>query len=111
MPSEKNQQTVAATTTKMIERMSRVRNSSRCSRKDIWPPGSSSVVGFFAERPRKRVAILKGNRNSYNQSDLRAASGAADLVAAERPAASGVAICDSAVISIGGCVPNSDAFL
>src|SRR6266566_3794444 len=43
MRSETNQQSVAARNTKASERISRLRNSSRCSRKDIWPPSSSSL--------------------------------------------------------------------
>src|SRR5215213_2554398 len=43
MRSEKNQQTEAARKTKMNERTRRRRNSSRCSRKDICPPSSSSL--------------------------------------------------------------------
>ena len=37
-----NQQTEVATKTNMSERIRRLRSSSRCSRKDICPPSSSS---------------------------------------------------------------------
>src|SRR3954454_3342089 len=42
MRSENHQQREAARKTKMNERIKRRRSSSRCSRKDIWPPSSSS---------------------------------------------------------------------
>src|ERR1044072_1676880 len=43
MRSETNQQNVAARNTKLRERIKRLRSSSRCSRKDIWPPSCSSL--------------------------------------------------------------------
>src|SRR6266550_12771 len=46
MGRDTNQQTNAATKTKTIERISRLRSSSRCSRKDICPPSSSSPDSF-----------------------------------------------------------------
>src|SRR3979490_829348 len=46
MAPETNQQSIAATKTKAIERISRLRSSSRCSRKDICPPSSSSPDSF-----------------------------------------------------------------
>src|SRR5258706_944480 len=46
MRSETNQQSNAATNTKTIDRIRRLRSSSRCSRNDIWPPSSSSPDSF-----------------------------------------------------------------
>src|SRR5689334_22343902 len=46
MRSEKNHEMEAARTTNTNERIKRRRNSSRCSRKDIWPPSSSSLPLF-----------------------------------------------------------------
>src|ERR1051326_247598 len=54
--SEKNQETEAAITTKATERISRRRSSSRCSRKDIWPPSSSSLP-LFVESALKNADI------------------------------------------------------
>src|SRR6266508_3433072 len=56
MRSETNQQTVAARNTKASERISRVLSSSRCSRKDIWPP-SSSALSFPVPSALKNVDI------------------------------------------------------
>src|SRR3954451_13372030 len=58
MWSEKNQQITNATKTKTIERIMRLLSSSRCSRKDIWPPISSS--GDFS-RVLKEVRKLDMN--------------------------------------------------
>src|SRR6267378_1688625 len=46
MRSDTNQQSIAATKTKAIERIRRLRSSSRCSKNDICPPSSSSPDSF-----------------------------------------------------------------
>src|SRR5438132_14139913 len=46
MRSDTNQHSIAATKTKAIERIRRLRSSSRCSRNDICPPSSSSPDSF-----------------------------------------------------------------
>lgn len=65
MRSEKYQHAEAAMKTKMNDRIKRRRSSSRCSRKDIWPPSSSS-------RPRFVESDLKsadmGSGKNYSQS-------------------------------------------
>src|SRR6266852_6204479 len=97
MRSDRNQHPIAAMTTKAMEYISRVRSSSRCSRKDIWPPSSSSA-GLF-ESALKRVAILRTNYKSYSQSRLRVGSGCAGVFIGEMVAASLVASCDSGMAS------------
>src|SRR6267378_222436 len=46
MRSDTNQQSIAATKTKAMERIRRLRSSSRCSKNDICPPSSSSPDSF-----------------------------------------------------------------
>src|SRR5262245_16309160 len=72
MGLETNQATVAASTTKTMQRIKRVRNSSRCSRKDIWPPRSSSRVSFFLSDLINRRAISGGADLRCVQESFRA---------------------------------------
>src|ERR1700687_383058 len=69
MRPEANQQPMAARITNTIERIRRVRSSSRCSRKDIWPPRSSSV-GLLPERALRKVDMVGRRAETYNQSRL-----------------------------------------
>src|SRR5882757_7187599 len=64
MRSETNQHSIAATNTKTIDLMRRLRSSSRCSRNDIWPPSSSSPDSFSSSEflSWKRGITVEWNR-------------------------------------------------
>src|SRR5438034_2001876 len=71
MRSEINQHRVEAIKTKRTERIRRLRSSSRCSRKDIWPPSSSSLGRLIVRALRRDdIKVIA----DYSQSRLRKGS-------------------------------------